>query len=190
MKEIRDKLDKGINFSELARVYSRCPSANDGGSLGWVRKGATVPEFEECIFAADAGQTTECTTEYGRHLVLVEEERAAVPAVQTMGPLELKELLSDPGMDVQLVDVREGRELELASIPGFEHFPLSAFGEWEDTIAEDLDPSKKTLCLCHHGIRSQQMAQFLIARGFTDVVNVAGGIDAYSRLADPSIPKY
>eukprot|EP00191_Tetraselmis_sp_GSL018_P016189 CAMPEP_0177584796 /NCGR_PEP_ID=MMETSP0419_2-20121207/4110_1 /TAXON_ID=582737 /ORGANISM="Tetraselmis sp., Strain GSL018" /LENGTH=114 /DNA_ID=CAMNT_0019074405 /DNA_START=371 /DNA_END=712 /DNA_ORIENTATION=+ len=102
MKEIRDKLDKGINFSELARVYSRCPSANDGGSLGWVRKGATVPEFEECIFAADAGQTTECTTEYGRHLVLVEEERAAVPAVQTMGPLAARRRPRGPGAGVGL----------------------------------------------------------------------------------------
>ncbi|MHC5832212.1 MAG: rhodanese-like domain-containing protein, partial [Nostoc sp.] len=42
----------------------------------------------------------------------------------------------------------------------------------------------------HHGIRSAQMCQWLIAQGFTNVQNISGGIDAYSLLVDPSIPQY
>ena len=45
-------------------------------------------------------------------------------------------------------------------------------------------------CLCHHGVRSQQVAYFLADRGYEQVVNVAGGIDAWSVQADPAIPRY
>jgi rhodanese-related sulfurtransferase len=44
--------------------------------------------------------------------------------------------------------------------------------------------------MCHHGIRSAQMCQWLMNQGFTNVKNVAGGIDAYSILVDHSIPQY
>jgi rhodanese-related sulfurtransferase len=45
-------------------------------------------------------------------------------------------------------------------------------------------------CLCHHGARSQRVAMFLAHQGYTDVANVAGGIDAWSRERDPGIPLY
>jgi rhodanese-related sulfurtransferase len=45
-------------------------------------------------------------------------------------------------------------------------------------------------CLCHHGARSQRVALFLAHQGYTDVANVAGGIDAWSRERDPGIPLY
>ncbi|PLZ34411.1 rhodanese-related sulfurtransferase, partial [Fischerella thermalis WC559] len=53
-----------------------------------------------------------------------------------------------------------------------------------------LDPDAETLVLCHHGIRSAQMCQWLVNQGFTNVKNISGGIDAYSMLVDPSIPVY
>lgn len=59
-----------------------------------------------------------------------------------------------------------------------------------DKITEMLDPSKKTVVLCHHGVRSMNMSQFLVQQGFSDVHNVTGGIDAYSRGADPNVPLY
>ncbi|MEO0377612.1 MAG: rhodanese-related sulfurtransferase, partial [Cyanobacteria bacterium P01_A01_bin.17] len=42
----------------------------------------------------------------------------------------------------------------------------------------------------HHGLRSAQMCQWLMRQGFTDVKNVAGGIDAYTRKVDPTLPRY
>ncbi len=54
-----------------------------------------------------------------------------------------------------------------------------------------LDPSAPTLVLCHHGVRSRSVAEFLVSRaGFTDVSNITGGIDAYSLRADKTVPRY
>ncbi|CAI5519671.1 unnamed protein product [Closterium sp. Naga37s-1] len=91
---------------------------------------------------------------------------------------------------VQLVDVREAREVEMAAIPGFTVLPLSQFGQWGPSVADTLDPHTDTYLLCHHGIRSQQMAHWLQSQGFTRLFNIAGGIDAYSLRVDPSIPRY
>ena len=90
----------------------------------------------------------------------------------------------------QFVDVREQRELELAALPKFIHLPLSEHNEWSLQIHQKLDKDVETIVLCHHGIRSAQMCQWLIAQGFTQVSNVIGGIDAYSYQVDASLPKY
>lgn len=103
---------------------------------------------------------------------------------------ELAQRLSSGKADLQLVDVREPQEIEIASIDGFVNLPLSQFADWAAQIQTRLHPDAETLVLCHHGIRSAQMCQWLIAQGFTNVKNIAGGIDAYSTLVDPSIPKY
>jgi len=103
---------------------------------------------------------------------------------------ELAERLASGDRDIQLVDVREPQELAIASIEGFVNLPLSQFAEWGDQIPTRFDPHAETLVLCHHGIRSAQMCQWLVAQGFTNVKNIAGGIDAYSTLVNPSIPHY
>lgn len=103
---------------------------------------------------------------------------------------ELAERLTSGKPDIQLVDVREPQELALASIDGFVNLPLSEFAQWGEQISIRFDPHAETLVLCHHGIRSAQMCQWLIAQGFTNVKNIAGGIDAYSTLVNPSIPHY
>jgi rhodanese-related sulfurtransferase len=90
----------------------------------------------------------------------------------------------------QFVDVREPHELELAALPGFINLPLSEHAEWSPEIYNRLDKDLETLVLCHHGMRSAQMCQWLVAQGFTNVSNIVGGIDAYSYQVDPSLPKY
>lgn len=102
---------------------------------------------------------------------------------------ELKKALAEGG-DRQFVDVREPQELELANVDGFQNLPLSEFGEWSGKILTLLDPEKETLVMCHHGMRSAQMCQWLMNQGFTNVKNVEGGIDAYSIRVDPSVPRY
>jgi len=54
----------------------------------------------------------------------------------------------------------------------------------------ELDPQRPIACLCHHGARSQRVAQFLLQNGFENVVNIAGGIDAWSLQRDPAVPRY
>ncbi|MEH2223993.1 MULTISPECIES: rhodanese-like domain-containing protein [unclassified Nostoc] len=103
---------------------------------------------------------------------------------------ELAQRLSSSDASIQLVDVREPQELAIASIEGFVNLPLSQFTEWGDQVPTIFNPEAETLVLCHHGIRSAQMCQWLIAQGFTNVQNISGGIDAYSQLVDPSIPQY
>lgn len=103
---------------------------------------------------------------------------------------ELAQRLAENDASIQLIDVREPQELALASINGFINLPLSEFSQWADQVPAMLNSHAETLVLCHHGIRSAQMCQWLLAQGFTNVKNISGGIDAYSILVDRSIPQY
>ncbi|UKO97442.1 rhodanese-like domain-containing protein [Nostoc sp. UHCC 0870] len=103
---------------------------------------------------------------------------------------ELAQRLATNDASIQLVDVREPQELALAKIDGFVNLPLSEFTQWSEQIHTILNPDAETLVLCHHGIRSAQMCQWLVVQGFTNVKNISGGIDAYSILVDRSIPQY
>ena len=95
----------------------------------------------------------------------------------------------------QIIDVREVNELDVAAIPGADiiNLPLSTSNDWAPKIGsgELLDKSKPTLCLCHHGMRSMNMANFLTSQaGFEEVYNVEGGIDQFSVKVDSSITRY
>ncbi|WP_218080560.1 rhodanese-like domain-containing protein [Anthocerotibacter panamensis] len=109
----------------------------------------------------------------------------------TISVQELAERLSQnqDKSTIQLVDVREPQELELAALPGFRRFSLSEFGQWGPQLGELLDPHKETIVLCHHGMRSAQMCGYLVEQGFSQVRNVRGGIDAYTQV-DPTVPRY
>jgi rhodanese-related sulfurtransferase len=89
-----------------------------------------------------------------------------------------------------ILDVREPWELQTASVKpaGFElrHIPMRSVPE---RLAE-LDRDQPIACLCHHGMRSAQVANFLINQGFTQVVNIHGGIHAWSQERDPAVPVY
>ncbi len=98
-------------------------------------------------------------------------------------------LATDPEA-LQLIDVREPHELEIASLSEFKNLPLSQFPAWAPTISAQFDPAAETIVMCHLGMRSAQMCQWLMDQGFTNVKNLAGGIDAYSRLIDRSVPLY
>jgi rhodanese-related sulfurtransferase len=103
---------------------------------------------------------------------------------------ELALLLANSSTQIQLIDVREPHEIEYACIAGFEFLPLSQFAQWEKQINTRFDRDVETIVMCHHGVRSAQMCQWLLNIGFTKVKNVSGGIDAYSVMVDPSLPRY
>lgn len=91
---------------------------------------------------------------------------------------------------LQLVDVREPQELAIAKLPRFVNLPLSESQQWAGDIQSRLDPSKETWVLCHHGMRSAQMCQWLMEQGYSNVKNISGGIHAYSVRVDGSVPQY
>ncbi len=103
---------------------------------------------------------------------------------------ELAAKLADNATPYQFVDVREPHELAVVTLPRFINLPLSEHAEWSPEICTRLDKDTETLVLCHHGMRSAQMSQWLIDRGFTHVSNIIGGIDAYSHCVDPALPRY
>lgn len=89
-----------------------------------------------------------------------------------------------------LLDVREDWEVALAAIrpPGaaWRHIRM---GEIAERFTE-LPAGQPIVCLCHHGVRSLQVAAFLEQRGFEQVFNLSGGIDAWSCQVDPSVARY
>ncbi|MDP3253319.1 MAG: rhodanese-like domain-containing protein [Hydrogenophaga sp.] len=89
-----------------------------------------------------------------------------------------------------VLDVREPWELQTASVrpDGFELLAIPMRSVPERYL--ELDHTRPIACLCHHGARSAQVAHFLLQNGFTDVVNIHGGIHAWSQELDPSVPVY
>lgn len=102
----------------------------------------------------------------------------------------LAKRMTEVGNPLQLIDVREPEELAIAQVEGFVNLPLSQFSEWSGQITTELDPTVETFVMCHHGMRSAQMCQWLLQQGFTQVKNVAGGIEAYATVVDPAVPHY
>lgn len=89
-----------------------------------------------------------------------------------------------------LLDVREPHEWTLASVaPPEAELVTIPMGVIPPRLHE-LSPQRPVACLCHHGVRSMQVARFLKSRGFGHVVNIAGGIHAWSHEVDPSIARY
>jgi rhodanese-related sulfurtransferase len=91
----------------------------------------------------------------------------------------------DRGEPLTLLDVREEWELGIASVPGIVHIPM---GEVQGRLGE-LDRDREVVVLCRSGRRSLEVAKFLQQNGFK-AVNLAGGILAWSRELDATIPTY
>jgi len=76
IEDIQDELNKGADFETLAQTYSDCPSAAQGGDLGYFSRGQMVPEFENAAFNLEIGEVSEpVLTEFGYHLIRVDDKR-------------------------------------------------------------------------------------------------------------------
>lgn len=93
-------------------------------------------------------------------------------AVTSLSATELKDRLAQ-GEELFLLDVREPQEYHYAKIHGSTLIPLQQIPE---RIGE-LDPKRKIVVICHHGIRSMQAAAYLTHHGFANIANLQGGID-------------
>ena len=97
---------------------------------------------------------------------------------------ELKSRL-DAGDRPVLLDVREPWEFELARLEGSKLIPMSQLQE----RFTELDPASETVVICHHGNRSSYVTWALQRAGFEKVLNLEGGLEAYSSV-DESVPRY
>ncbi|GGC08546.1 rhodanese-like domain-containing protein [Oxalicibacterium flavum] len=85
-----------------------------------------------------------------------------------------------------LLDVREPWEFQTCRIDGSVSIPMNTIpGE-----IDRLDRETPVVCICHHGMRSLRVAHFLEANGFTQVINLSGGIHAWAQQVDPAMPTY
>lgn len=98
---------------------------------------------------------------------------------------ELKKRL-DAGEKLVIVDVREPDEFATCKIPGAILVPLQTLPE----RFGELDRNATLVLQCHHGRRSLMALEFLRDRGFTNLINLTGGIDAWSCEVDPGVPRY
>jgi adenylyltransferase/sulfurtransferase len=111
-----------------------------------------------------------------------------VEAPVVTGEIDVTELKAkqDRGDKFVLVDVREPHEYQIARIPGSVLIPL---GELPKRLNE-LNPRDEIVMHCKMGGRSAKAVDLLKQNGFTKVINVKGGITAWSDKVDPSVPKY
>lgn len=89
-----------------------------------------------------------------------------------------------------VLDVREPWELHTASVAPDEFDVVAIPMNQIPARLAELPRDRAIACLCHHGARSQRVAMFLAQQGYADVANIAGGIEAWSRERDPSVPRY
>ena len=86
-----------------------------------------------------------------------------------------------------LLDVREPWEFETAKIAGAKLMPM---GDVPSRAHQELDPDEHIVVVCHHGVRSMNVTVWLRQQGFEKAQSMRGGIDAWSRQIDASVPKY
>lgn len=98
---------------------------------------------------------------------------------------ELKRLM-DEGRDPLVIDVRTPQEVQIARIDGTRHIPMNELPR----RLEEIDTEGEVVVYCHHGTRSSQVVSFLRGNGFSRARNLTGGINAWSLVVDPSVPRY
>ncbi len=103
-------------------------------------------------------------------------------------PSQLASLLSEPGREhLVLLDVREPEEYALTRIDGSVLMPM---GDVPGRANQELDPDAHIVAICHHGVRSMNVAVWLRNQGFEKTQSLRGGIDAWSAQVDPAIARY
>ncbi|MFZ6771192.1 rhodanese-like domain-containing protein [Undibacterium sp. SXout7W] len=107
--------------------------------------------------------------------------------MQNITATELAQWLADTTKNPPLLlDVREPWEYETCHISGVQLMPMQTV----PARFNELDPDAVIVCICHHGGRSMQVASFLERQGFTQTINLTGGVHAWAQQVDPEMPTY
>jgi rhodanese-related sulfurtransferase len=106
-------------------------------------------------------------------------------AIKQLSAPQLK-IKIDQQEPLLLLDVREPNEFHYAHIANSVLIPLNQIPQ----RLSELNKQQEIVCVCHHGMRSQQAALYLEHTGFSNLANLQGGIDSWSVLCDTSVPRY
>lgn len=107
--------------------------------------------------------------------------------LKSITPRQLAEqLASADATPMQLLDVREPWELDICVLPGVIAIPMQEIPQ----RINELVASVPTVCICHHGGRSLEVARYLVQHGVEDVINLDGGMDAWARTVDSGVAVY
>lgn len=106
-------LEEGADFAELAAEHSIGPSGPNGGALGWFTAGMMVPDFEAAVFALEPGEVSApVQTQFGWHIVLLNETREQAPPALEDVAAELEELLRRGRVDARLEELTAAAEID------------------------------------------------------------------------------
>ncbi len=105
-----------------------------------------------------------------------------------LSPRDLSARLAAGGAAPLLVDVREPWEYRICRLEGSRLIPMRDIPR--AVAEEEIERSRQIAVVCHHGIRSRQVALYLEHMGYKDVINLAGGVEAWARDVDSSMPTY
>jgi adenylyltransferase/sulfurtransferase len=174
------------------------PSCNEAGVLGFLPGMLGLMQAKEAIFyliGLDSPAQTNLLRWDSRsmrmHTFRMERSADAADRIFPRNVVEAIEISASEAAariqsgEIQFVlDVREPFEWDLASLPGSIQMPMNS-------LQIGLIPKEaKGVVLCHHGMRSMYVLKHLQVQGFSNLLNLAGGIDAWSREVDKSIPRY
>lgn len=99
---------------------------------------------------------------------------------------DCKHYLEQAATPPLLLDVREPWEYNIVHLEHSRLIPMREIPQ----AAEAMNPEQEIIVICHHGIRSRQVALYLESKGFTNVINLSGGLDAWARDTDRQMPSY
>ena len=99
---------------------------------------------------------------------------------------QVHDYLQDPAHTPFLLDVREEWEFDRCNIDGSVLIPMGQIPGQLDK----LDPDRETVVICHHGIRSRQICRFLESQGFSNLINLSGGVEEWAREVDNHMATY
>jgi len=105
--------------------------------------------------------------------------------MQTITSVELKTKL-DAGEKPVLLDVREAWEYALCSIEGSINISMPNI----DQMLNELKADDETIVICHHGMRSFQVGNYLEGKGFNQIANLEGGVDVWAKTVDAEMAQY
>lgn len=103
-----------------------------------------------------------------------------------MSPQQISEYLQSSTSSPLLLDVRENWEYDICHIKGSELIPMQQI----PMQLNQLDPEQETIVICHHGVRSRMVGQFLEQAEFKNIINLSGGVTAWSQQVDKTMPTY
>ena len=106
--------------------------------------------------------------------------------MRQMSATQLKTYLDKVEQAPLLLDVREPWEFQICAIDNSRLIPMGQIA----SAASGLNPEQETVVICHHGIRSRSVAHYLERIGFTNVINLQGGVEAWARDVDPHMHTY